>query len=88
MNEAVQDGLETVVGYEANGGFLTASDITIPDSGEILEALPTRDAALPVLSRRALRLLEEAGLAAQTRRWSRALTFVRAAGDPVSAPGR
>lgn len=49
---------------------------------------PGGNAALPVLSRRALRLLEEAGLAAQTRRGSRALTFVRPAGDTVSAPGR
>jgi phosphomannomutase len=50
MNEAVDAGAKTVVGYEANGGFLTATDITNPDSGETLRALPTRDAALPILS--------------------------------------
>lgn len=44
MNEAVEDGHETVVGYEANGGFLLGTDI-----GD-LTALPTRDAALPILA--------------------------------------
>ena len=37
-----------VAGFEANGGFLLASDIDINDN--ILKALPTRDALLPVLS--------------------------------------
>jgi phosphomannomutase len=50
MNEAVEAGRKTVVGYEANGGFLTASDMTDPDTGATLKALPTRDAALPVLA--------------------------------------
>jgi phosphomannomutase len=37
-----------VVGWEANGGFLTGSDI---DLGEgILKALPTRDSTLPILA--------------------------------------
>ena len=49
---------------------------------------PGGAAALPVLSRRALRLLEEAGLASRTRRGSRALTFARTAAEPASAPGR
>ncbi|MCH2107733.1 MAG: phosphomannomutase [Polyangiaceae bacterium] len=41
-----------VVGYEANGGFLHSSDLSIPSStsrqirGGILRALPTRDAVL------------------------------------------
>jgi phosphomannomutase len=37
-----------VVGWEVNGGFLTGSDFTI--SGKTLEALPTRDAILPLIS--------------------------------------
>lgn len=37
-----------VVGYEANGGFMTASDIE--RSGRRLAALPTRDALIVVLS--------------------------------------
>ena len=50
MQEAVDRGCRTVVGYEANGGFLTATDITNPDTGETLKALPTRDAALPIIA--------------------------------------
>ncbi|MFC1671820.1 phosphomannomutase [Planctomycetota bacterium] len=50
MTEAVEHGGRTVVGYEANGGFLTATDITHPDTGTVLGALPTRDAVLPILS--------------------------------------
>ncbi len=50
MNEAVKKGLKTVVGYEANGGFLTATDILSPESGKFLKALPTRDAALPLIA--------------------------------------
>lgn len=50
MNEAVQDGFKTVVGYEANGGYLTATDIIHPVTGKTLKALPTRDAALPIIA--------------------------------------
>jgi len=50
MLEAGRKGFETIVGYEANGGFLTASDIRSPDTGKILRALPTRDAALPIMA--------------------------------------
>ncbi len=69
MNEAAQAGRTGVVGYEANGGFLTNSDFS-PETksreagaiatatersgeamfGNVLPALPTRDAVLPVLS--------------------------------------
>jgi len=42
MNAAL-DGKEKVVGYEANGGFLTSTDFTIEGR---LPALPTRDALL------------------------------------------
>jgi phosphomannomutase len=37
-----------IAGWEANGGFLTASDI--PLSAGILPALPTRDSTLPILA--------------------------------------
>ncbi len=48
MNEAVSEGKQPVVGYEANGGFLTASDIE--RDGRRLSALPTRDATLVILA--------------------------------------
>ena len=48
MIEASFAGNKGVVGYEANGGFLTNSDF--PINGKELRALPTRDAVLPVLS--------------------------------------
>ncbi|MGG5836498.1 phosphomannomutase [Huaxiibacter chinensis] len=38
---------KSVAGFEANGGYLLASDINVNKS--ILKALPTRDAVLPVL---------------------------------------
>lgn len=41
MLEALAEGAQRVVGYEANGGFLTASDIH--RGGRTLKALPTRD---------------------------------------------
>lgn len=45
-----KDDFECVVGYEANGGYLTGSVIQ-PEFGEgILAALPTRDAVLPVIA--------------------------------------
>ncbi|HTP60357.1 MAG TPA: mannose-6-phosphate isomerase, class I, partial [Spirochaetia bacterium] len=37
------------VGWEANGGFLTATPVSMPGGGT-LQALPTRDAFLPILS--------------------------------------
>ncbi len=50
MNEALQNSFARIVGYEANGGFLTASDLRHQDTGKILPALPTRDCALPILA--------------------------------------
>lgn len=38
----------TVVGYEANGGFLLGTDVQF--GPHILKALPTRDAVLPILA--------------------------------------
>ncbi len=37
-----------VAGFEANGGFILASDLMI--NGQYIESLPTRDAVLPVLA--------------------------------------
>lgn len=47
MTELSESGQKPIVGYEANGGFLLNDDITNKD--EILSALPTRDAVLPML---------------------------------------
>lgn len=48
MLSAVEAGRSMVVGYEANGGFLTASDSR--RGGSTLKALPTRDAVIVLLS--------------------------------------
>ena len=50
MTAAIEAGRQPVVGYEANGGFLTGTDIVSDDGARTLEALPTRDAVLPILS--------------------------------------
>jgi len=48
MQKLVSRGITPVVGYEANGGFLTGSDIE--RDGKLLSALPTRDAVLVALT--------------------------------------
>jgi phosphomannomutase len=48
MDNAVAEGADNVVGYEANGGFLTATDIKV--GSHILSALPTRDAIIVPLT--------------------------------------
>ncbi len=48
MAELVAEGLDPVVGYEANGGFLTATDLV--RDGRRLSALPTRDALLVAIA--------------------------------------
>jgi phosphomannomutase len=48
MNAARNKGRRTICGWEANGGFLTGSDIE--RNGRTLTALPTRDAMLPILA--------------------------------------
>jgi phosphomannomutase len=48
MQEARARGADTVVGWEANGGFLLGS--TVHRAGRTLEPLPTRDAVLPILA--------------------------------------
>ncbi|MCC7373924.1 MAG: phosphomannomutase [Verrucomicrobiales bacterium] len=48
LQTAEKSGRERVVGYEANGGFMVQTDLTL--DGRLLKALPTRDALLPILS--------------------------------------
>jgi phosphomannomutase len=48
MHAAVAGGNERVVGYEGNGGFLTASDLSVGPN--TLPALPTRDPVIVALS--------------------------------------
>jgi len=48
MQTAEAAGESGVVGYEANGGFLMQSTFSL--FGSELQALPTRDAVLPMLS--------------------------------------
>jgi len=56
MDAAIADGADRVVGYEANGGFLTATDIVL--NSRVLTALPTRDAMIVPLT---ILLLAKAG---------------------------
>lgn len=58
MEDAIDEGCDCVVGFEANGGVLLGS--TIVRKGRLLEALPTRDAILPILS--VLALARQRGL--------------------------
>jgi phosphomannomutase len=48
MNQFLEEGKKAVVGYEANGGFLTGDKIDL--DGGYLEPLPTRDAVIVILS--------------------------------------
>ncbi|MCG6863092.1 MAG: hypothetical protein LJE70_17735, partial [Chromatiaceae bacterium] len=48
MQEALAQGRKRVVGWEANGGFLVGSEMTL--NGGLLRPLPTRDALLPILA--------------------------------------
>lgn len=48
MNTALDGGDDGVMGFEANGGVLTASDFAMLDAN--LEQLPTRDSFLPILA--------------------------------------
>ena len=47
MEKARSKGKRAICGWEANGGFLTGSDIEL--DRKVLPALPTRDAVLPIL---------------------------------------
>ncbi|MBB4103824.1 phosphomannomutase [Allorhizobium borbori] len=48
MMEALAAGKTNVMGFEANGGLLTASPFTV--NGKRLDPLPTRDCFLPILA--------------------------------------
>jgi len=48
MQQSNTEGNKRIVAWEANGGYLTGSDLAI-NTG-VIEALPTRDAMLPILS--------------------------------------
>jgi phosphomannomutase len=47
LQQATAEGAQCVVGYEANGGFLLNSNLTL--EGKPLAALPTRDAVIVIL---------------------------------------
>lgn len=48
MEELIREGCRNVVGFEANGGFLVATELR--KNGRMLEPLPTRDAVLPIVA--------------------------------------
>ncbi|MDI1299016.1 phosphomannomutase [Methylotenera sp.] len=48
MEQLRESGLNSIVGFEANGGFLLGSSMV--KDGRVLALLNTRDAALPILS--------------------------------------
>lgn len=48
MQEALAAGKSGVMGFEANGGTLTASHFIV--EGSVMRALPTRDSVLPILA--------------------------------------
>ncbi|MGI9366479.1 MAG: phosphomannomutase [Rhizobiaceae bacterium] len=50
MQKAADGDASKIVGFEANGGFLTNSVLNSPWNGEAIDALPTRDSVLPILS--------------------------------------
>ena len=63
---AARRGQARVVGWEANGGFLLGSGVAL--AGDVLEALPTRDATLPILANLFAAAEQHVGLSAL---WSR-----------------
>jgi len=48
MDTAKRDGQNNVMGFEANGGLLTATDFSV--NNHVIRALPTRDSFLPCLA--------------------------------------
>ncbi len=76
MEQARRAGLQAIVGFEANGGVLLGSDIRI--GKEVLPALPTRDAFLPIVSL----------LSACARERRTVSELVRGLGLPITAAGK
>jgi phosphomannomutase len=74
MRQAVAAGHRSVVGFEANGGTLTASDFAV--AGGTFAPLPTRDSFLPALA--ALHLRAERGEPLSAIAVSVGLTFAAA----------
>jgi phosphomannomutase len=63
MAEIARSGAhERIVGWEANGGFLVGSAIAI--GGQVMGALPTRDATLPILANLFAAVEQRVGLSA------------------------
>ncbi len=48
LTSLLENGQQKVAGFEANGGYMLASDLTL--DGKVLPALCTRDAVLPILA--------------------------------------
>ncbi|PYE86732.1 phosphomannomutase [Phyllobacterium leguminum] len=47
MEKALGDGCKRIIGFEANGGVLLGAPAAV--DGRVIDALPTRDAMLPIL---------------------------------------
>lgn len=60
MADALGEGSDRIVGFEANGGFLTATPFNL--HGKIIAPLPTRDCFLPILATLQLKALEKKNL--------------------------
>ncbi len=60
MADALSQGRDNVVGFEANGGFLTATPFRL--HGNEIAPLPTRDCFLPILATLQLKASEGKGL--------------------------
>lgn len=68
MNEALSTGKTGVMGFEANGGLLTASEFTL--NGKSISPLPTRDSFLPILAVFQLSASEKKSLSAIAEAYS------------------
>jgi len=60
MQNDKKNGYQRIVSYEANGGFLTGSDLLI--GNKKIKSLPTRDSMLPILSALALSVNKKVSL--------------------------
>lgn len=68
MEEAVAAGKDLVMGFEANGGLLTATAFDI--NGRSVRALPTRDCFLPMLAALSLAAIRKEPLSAVAASYS------------------